>query len=89
MSRSDNSIAQPARITSQELHKNVKYSKSTDKTAFCSDENNLTSNEQNLPKASEEPAVDAVGRLRKKLQNLNSPGSVLVRIQTQSSKISP
>ncbi|XP_028412237.1 cytosolic carboxypeptidase 2-like isoform X3 [Dendronephthya gigantea] len=38
---------------------------------------NLNSSEQNLPKDSDEMALKAVGRLRKKIQNLNSLGHMV------------
>ena len=71
---SDNSIAQPARVTRQELRKR---SKSTDKAVFCSEDDDFTSG-QSPPKAPEELAMESVGRLQKKMQALNSPGYVFV-----------
>ena len=73
LSMSDNSIAQPARVTRQELRKR---SKSTDKALFCSEDDDLASN-QNPPKAPEELAMEGVERLQKKMQGLNSPGRMV------------
>ena len=53
--------------------------KSTDRTVFRSEEDDLTSN-QNPLKAPEGLAIEAVGRLRKKMQGLYSPGYVVVYV---------